>query len=432
MSFRLTCLLAPCFVLLAFLFIPTIVFAGDTLSLKDIIEEALNNNQEIQAVRHNVKAKKYMAGAEGILDDPIFKVEMEDLSKEHPLDISPGSAMQTRYSFIQMFPYPGKLPLQKHIALKEALMAEEELRITEIGIIKMIKEAYYEYQMITESIKIVEEIKDLLSDTAKTAEIKYSTGSVSQQDVIKARLEVSMLINEAINLNAEREVTAAEINALLNRSQDTTLPEPDKISRDKASPDNVPINKSYLRIDALTAKALKNNPSLRLMRYGTEEEDLKAELTKKNYYPDFMLGIAPIQRNGRFDSWDAMFQINIPIWRGRYNNQVSEAVSSADIMKSRLRSEEYIKTAEVKEWVIKVETADKIWGLYETTLLPQTELSFNSALKNYQAGKVDFITLLDAERLLKKTRMDYINALITYHKRVASLEWVTGGNIQDE
>lgn len=427
MSFRLICLLTTCFIFIASLFTPAIVFAGDTLSLKGIIEEALHNNQEIQAVRHNVKAKEDMAGAEGVLDDPIFKIEMMDLSKEHPLDISPGSAMQTRYSFSQMFPYPGKLPLQKHIALKEALMAEEELRITEIGIIKMIKEAYYEYQMITESIKIVEEIKDLLSATAKTAEIKYSTGDVSQQDVIKAQLEVSMLINEAINLKAEREVTAAEIKALLNRSQDTTLPEPDKIS-----PDKVSISKSYLRIDALTAKALKNNPSLRLMRYGTEEEDLKAELTKKNYYPDFMLGIAPIQRNGRFDSWDAMFQINIPIWRSKYDKQVSEAVSTAEVMKSRLRSEEYIKTAEVKEWIVKVETADKIWELYETTLMPQSELSFNSALKNYQAGKVDFITLLDTERLLKKTKMDYINALITYHKRVAALEWVTGGNIQDE
>ncbi|MDD5434139.1 MAG: TolC family protein, partial [Nitrospira sp.] len=382
MPFRLKCILTACLILIVSPVLPDTASAGDTLSLKSIIEEALHNNQEILALRQNINGKEAMAGAEGILDDPAIKVEMEDLSKDHPLDISPGSAMQTRYTLSQMFPYPGKLSLQKKIAFTEVRMAGTELRAKELEITKMIKESYYDYQMITESINIIEEIKDLLSNMAKIAEIRYGTGEVSQQDVIKAQVEVSMLINETLNMKADRGVAEAEIKALLNRPQDVPLPEPEEISK------NMTVINPIIKINELTEKAVKNNPSLQLMRYEGEDGDLRIELAKKNYYPDFMLGIAPIQRNGRFDSWDAMFQINIPIWRDKYDYKVSEAISAADVVKSRLRAEENVKASELKAWAIKVETANRIRGLYETTLLPQAKISFDSALKNYQAGKI--------------------------------------------
>ncbi|MDD5435369.1 MAG: TolC family protein, partial [Nitrospira sp.] len=186
-----------------------------------------------------------------------------------------------------------------------------------------------------------------------------------------------------------------------------------------------------IKTNELTEKAVKNNPSLQLMRYEYEGSNLRIELAKKDYYPDFMLGVAPIQRNGRFDSWDAMFQINIPIWRDKYNYKVSEAVSAAEAVKARLRAEENVKASELKAWAIKVDTAGRIRGLYETTLLPQATMSFESALKNYQAGKIDLLTLLDTERLLKKTKIDYIASLVTYRKRIAALEQIVGEEIAE-
>ncbi|MBI5756776.1 MAG: TolC family protein [Nitrospirae bacterium] len=397
--------------------------AQDALSpdtINTIIEEARNNNPEIQAMRQNVKAKEVRARAEGILDDPSLRVEMMDLSKENPFP-APGNAMQTRYEISQMLPYPGKLSLQKRMALLEVLMAAAELKAKEIEIITMLKEAYYEYLFINESIRVANEIKGLISNMARIAEIKYATGEVAQQDVIKAQVELTMLINEIIVLEAEKEVVQAEIKGLLSRAQDTPLLEPA----------GMPEKKPAINSGDLINKAIEVNPALQIMRYEIEVKGLEVELAKKNYYPDFMLGIAPIQREGRFDAWDAMFQVNIPIWRTKYDNQVGAAVNTVEAFKSKLRGEENIKAAEVKEGAIKVETADKIRQLYETSLLPQTELSFNSALKNYQTGRVDFLTLIDTERVLKKTKIEHLDTVITYYKRVASLERVVGEELAE-
>jgi len=396
-------------------------FAQETLSLRGIIEEAKNNNLELQALRRNIKAKEAKARAEGVLDDPSFRIEMEDLSRDNPFP-SPGNAMQTKYGISQMFPYPGKRSLQKDIALKEILMAGVEVRIRELEIVTMVKEAYYDDLLMSESIKIVKEIKGLLSNMTEIATIKYATGQASQQDVIKAQVESTMLINEITELEAEREVVQAGLKALLNRSQEAPLSDPPAILGKKAD----------IKVEELTEKALEIHPALQKMRYEIEANQIGVELARKNYYPDFMVDLAPIQRDGRFDAWDAMFQINIPIWQSKYDSQVTEAQSTVEAGQYKLKAEENIRSAEVKEGVVKVESADKIRTLYETSLLPQVELSFDSALKNYQTGKIDFLTLLDTERVLRKTRIDYIGVLVTYYKRIASLEGVVGEEILEE
>ncbi|MEK6714131.1 MAG: TolC family protein, partial [Nitrospirota bacterium] len=169
--------------------------AQDTLTLKRAIEEAKLNNPAIQALRQNVKAKEARARAEGILDDPTIRIEMMDLSKENPFP-TPGNAMQTRYEISQMFPYPGKLSLEKRMALLEVLMTDSEVKVKELETIAMVKEAFYEYMLLEISIKTLEELKGLLSNMIRIAETKYAIGDVSQQDVIKAQVELTMLLSE--------------------------------------------------------------------------------------------------------------------------------------------------------------------------------------------------------------------------------------------
>lgn len=392
-------------------------FAQETVSLSSLIEEAKRNNPEIAAYQKRVKAKEHRAYVEGVLDDPQLKVEIEDLPKDRPFNI--GDAMQTRYTFSQMLPFPGKLSLRQKAAKKEVLMAESEARNKELEVIAMLKEAYFDYAYISESIKTTEEVREILSQMTEIAQIRYSTNQASQQDVIKAQLELTMINNELIYLKAERNVAAAKINSILNRDASSPLGEPEDI---KAYRINV-------RPDELIRTAIEKNPLLKAMEYDIQARDAEVELNRKNYYPDFMVGAAPIQRDGRLDSWDLMFGINIPIWRSKYDNQVSEAAANVEVLKSKLKTEQNVKTFEVKESFINVEAADRVRDLYETGLLPQAEISFQSAMANYQTGRVDFLTMLDSERALKKTRIEYLKSIVDYRKNIALLEKAVGEDL---
>jgi len=396
---------------------PTAAFAAETTSLSSLIDEAKKNNPEIRAYQKRIKAKEHRTRIEGTLDDPQLKVEIEDIPRDKPFSL--GDSMQTRYTFSQMLPFPGKLSLKQKAAAKEVLMAESEAKNKELEIITMLKQAYFDYAYIIESIKTTKEVKEILSQMAEIAQIRYSTNQASQQDVIKAQLELTMLNNDLIYLEAERDVVAAKINSILNRDTASPVGEPEDIKAYRVN----------IRPDYLIKTAIEKSPSLKAMEYDIQARDAEVELNKKNYYPDFMVGAAPIQRDGRLDSWDLMFSVNIPLWRSKYDNQVSEARANAGVLKSKLKAEQNIKTFEVKESFINVEAAERVRGLYETGLLPQAEISFQSAMANYQTGRVDFLTVLDSQRMLKKTRLEYLKSIIDYRKNIALLEKAVGEDI---
>ena len=391
-------------------------FAEEPVSLKSLLDEARANNPEIKALEERVRAREARARAEGVLDDPTLKVEMEDLEKDRPLNTAPGNAMLTRYTVSQMFPFPGKLSLKEKIAFREAMATKAELMAKELEVSAMVKEAYYDYALAAESMNIAREIKDVLSYMARIAGAKYATGQVSQQDIIKAQVETTMLTNEIISLEAEKGVAAARLKSILSRPQEAEMGEPGALPKEKIA----------FKTEDLISTAVRQNPEIKAAESEAEANELNADLAKKNYYPDFMVGVAPIQRDGRFDSFDVMFQINIPIWRGKYDSLSKEASSNARSARARLVSEKNVKSFEVKGVAIQVEAAERTNTLYETSLLPLAELSFQSALKNYQAGKIDFLTLLDTERELKRTRLEYIRTLSEYRKRIASLERIVG------
>ena len=390
--------------------------AADKLDLSELLERARQNNPELIALREAASSIEAGARAEGRLDDPTLKIELEDLSTKRPLEAGPGNAMMTRYTISQMFPFPGKLSLKERMAGKEALAARAGISSRELEVAAMIKEAYFEYAFLDESIRITREIKELFSSASDIAGTMYSTGQVSQQDVIKLNVEQAMMTDELIMLEAKKNVAAAGIKSLVNMDQSEELMGVAELPKERASFDE----------RKLTDAALVSTPDIAMLRAETEGSELGVALAEKNYYPDFMVGVAPIQRDGRFDSYDLMFQVNIPIWRGKYESLIDSAKARARAAHSRLEAGKNRTALEVKGAVIDVEASLRQIELFETSLVPQAELSYESALRNYRTGRLDLLMLLETGRDLRKTRTDYLKAIFEYNVRLANLERASG------
>jgi outer membrane protein TolC len=81
------------------------------------------------------------------------------------------------------------------MAGQEVRMVEEELRAKEQEIIAKVKSAYADYFMASKNLEIYKELLELVRYTSTTAERLYEVGRVPQQDVIKALLERTELLN---------------------------------------------------------------------------------------------------------------------------------------------------------------------------------------------------------------------------------------------
>ena len=60
----------------------------------------------------------------------------------------------------------------------------------------------------------------------------------------------------------------------------------------------------------------------------------------------------------------------------------------------------------MKDSYYRYDSAIKITELYETAVIPQAKLALSADQAGYEAGKTDFLNLLDSERV-------YLNAVLT-------------------
>ncbi len=388
-------------------------------TLKALVTEAIANNPEIAARRERSRASAARTRYAGALEDPTLKIEMEDLDSSAPMNISPGNSMLTRYTLSQSFPFPGKRGLKEDMAAKEASAADSLTRATELEIIMKVKQAYFDLAFYEESIRLTNEIKELLSSMSRVAQGRYSTAQASQLEVLKVEVELAMTTNDLTVLEAARAVAGARLKSILNRGQDDTLPHVPGLSKEPVA----------FNASDLAKIADSQSPLVKMLEAEAGASELEADLMKKEYYPDLMLGVAPVQRDGRFENFDVMVQVNIPVWFGKYENRSSEASHKGREMRAMAKAERNSRAYEIKAGALMAQSSEKMMGLYEASIVPQAALSFESAMKNYQAGRMDLLTLIDTERVLKKTRLEYLKTVLDYWKSMAELEKTAGTEI---
>jgi outer membrane protein TolC len=73
-----------------------------------------------------------------------------------------------------------------------------------------------------------------------------------------------------------------------------------------------------------------------------------------------------------------------------------------------------------------LEAAQRIEALTGKSLLPQAQATLQAAIVGYQNGKVDFATLLDAQRQIFKARLDVLSAQVEAQIRLAQIEKLLG------
>ena len=85
--------------------------------------------------------------------------------------------------------------------------------------------------------------------------------------------------------------------------------------------------------------------------------------------------------------------------------------------------------AEIRHIYNQIEVSKKTLALYEQGLIAQAESSLESSIASYRTGRLDFLNLLDAERMLLNLNLGYVKEQSSYQKQLAALERAVGGEL---
>ena len=398
----------PDFVLRSRLVLPELV-------LPELIHEVLARNPELVAARKQWEVATNRITQARSLDDPILSIQLWNFPQTFNLT----QAQNNIFGLAQNLPFPGKLALKGDVASRSAEMTEQAVRAKERELVARLKQAYYDLFLAQKAVQIHHEQVEVIRQFVEIANAKFRAGKGSQADVLKAHVELSLLLQHLPVLDQRRETTEAMLNTLLDRDPASPL----GLAQ---APSQLPLETP---IDDLHRLALNDRPELKAAELAVQRNEQSHALAQRQYYPDFNVAFQRFQNFQANDGFGAYVAMSIPFafWtKPKYDAGVQEAAAAVAVARAEHHTLENLTWFQINDLLAKLRATDQVTTLYRTTILPQAEQSLEAARVGYRTGKAGFLDLIDAQRGWRGFQLEYFTALVDRQHRLAELEQVVG------
>ncbi|MEO8332536.1 MAG: TolC family protein [Gallionella sp.] len=386
-------------------------------NLAGLLDYAREHNPEFAAMRYEADAALQRVQPADALPDPVLRTELMDITNQGTdkgTSLLPSQVGATRYTLMQSVPWFGKRDLQRELAEARYTQSGGQVAATWAELASRIKSVYAMHYFATASERLAQQTLELLDRMEQVAQTRYANGIGTQQDVIRVQVEQTMLHSELIALQNERHHTHARLNALLSRPVSAPLSEPIQL---RAMPAAAKLDETTL-LERLVAQ----NPQLRIADANIQSAEKSRDLAYVNRYPGFILGVIPTQSGNSIKTWDLMVELNIPLQQSSRRSQERESESMLAASTARKEALRYQVQSDLSENLSALEAAQRTESLIATRLLPQAELTYQSALAGYETGKVEFAMLIEAQKQILKSRQQQLQAQTDMQLRLADIE----------
>lgn len=325
------------------------------------------------------------------------------------------------------FPFPGLLALKGEVISAEVRIREKAYEIAVRDMVSEMRMAWHDYFFVQHSIEINQDTQNLLRDLEGVARKKYEAGKAELNDVIKAQVELSRLSNDLITVEEEFKTAIARLNSLMNRAPDAPL----------GAPQDAGDQELKLPLDQLYPLSLKEEQELRMIELEIEKMELMIRMSAKMTFPDPTRGASYFEdRSGLLVGPPremATFKRDpMPMprfWFGSDDAYLRELKEDVGAMKEKLRSKQDLLHFEIKRSHYTLDASQRQRDLYQTNLIPQAKKALEASRTAYIAGKVNFLSLLDAERVLLEFNLNYHDSIREVRMNLARLERAIGKRI---
>ena len=389
--------------------------------LAALIDEALKNNPDLRAAGKEVDAAQARVRPAGALEDPMLEAGLLNMPTSGRLNAEDMTMKMLGVS--QKFPYPGKRALRQDVAAKEAESIGHGLHETTNRIVRDVKLAYFDLALTGETIRQLQNNRQVLEQFMRIAEGRYAVGQAVQADVLRAQTQYSKMTDELLRMERERPVSEAELARLLGRRGDTS-----GLGIELPALRDEPVN-----LEALQQAALRERPQLLGLETVIERSAKALELARKETEPDFDVRFAYGQRDknpmgiARDDMVTLTVAMNLPLWRrDKTEPRIAEAQAMRDQALETQRAQQNEVVARLRQQAAIAEQARKSVRLYESSILPQARLAVETSLSAYRVSRVDLLMLLDSQMSLFNYEISRAKELVNFNKALAEIDFLVG------
>src|SRR5438067_11581243 len=166
-------------------------------SLQSLIAEARQSNLAIKAAESVIQTTRYMPQQASALPDTEVMVQHFTVGSPRPFaGYSNSDFAYIGFGASQELPYPGKRALRAKVAQHEIAISGAEKNSVVWNVLNRLKLAYFQLAASQSIISVLAKNQQVADQIVQGAEARYRVGEGMQQDVLRAQLQRTKLMNE--------------------------------------------------------------------------------------------------------------------------------------------------------------------------------------------------------------------------------------------
>lgn len=393
--------------------------------LANLVASALANNPELKSSQSRWQMFANKAKQASALEDPMFMFKLQNMLAREPFVFNKDPQSAKVIGISQQVPFWGKRALREEVARYEGESYKWAVEERKLELTRMVKETYYQLYAVDKSLEIVGKNLKVIDDFVTIAETKYSVGQGVQQDIYKAGLEKSKMLDMQITLRQQRKSLEANLNYLLYRSGNTPV----------GTIADFTLPQLTLSAEQLNDTAFEKRPQVKSLIMLTEKGKASHRLAEKEFYPDFNLSFeymfkervaTDMVNDPGYNMFSVGLTFNLPLQQERRRAMLAESTSETNMATEELNVLKNSIRYSINDILAQMERRQKLVELYTSGIIPQATQSLESAVIGYRVNRVDFLTLLDGQVNLFNYERELYESRAEYMMKLAQLEAAVG------
>jgi outer membrane protein TolC len=378
------------------------------------VRAVLERNPTLESARQGWRAALARGHQAGAFEDPMLDIGVA------PLSVGSSEArFGYEVSVSQKLPWFGKRDLEAEANLAEGDAAKSDYESLKRELAVTAVTLYEQAFVASKSLEINAEHVQLMRAMREAANAQFASGRGSAQDALQAETELTHLEHDSVILASQRTVTLAQMNELLHRAPELSLP---PLPVELGAPGDPALDPASAERDAA-----QNRPDIQAAQQRARAEQVRAQRAERESYPDVTLSTS---YSSMWDMpqhrWMVGLGLALPIQTGRRGAAADEArAMSAQFEAEVARLQDAARTRAFVA-LKQLEESRHVLRLFETRLLPVAQQQIDAARAGFITAQNGFTSVIEAERNLRSVALEHQQARAQYVQRRAELDHALG------
>jgi outer membrane protein TolC len=355
----------------------------DPLRLEQVQQIARDRRAEIEAARARARAAAERPAIVSALEDPLIFPSIDHL---------PFMFQGVDYSVTveQRFPLSGVRGRRRESAEADSQRFRAETDRVALDVELEAVTAFFMLQERRRIADILREQRRLSQQFVDAAVARYSAGTGTQSDVLRAEIEVSRLDAALRSIGAEVRAAEAMLNTGLGRPADLPVP-----ALESTTPTEPPPS-----ADVVREIAFSRRPELRAGEAEIGRSLAEVSVMKTMYSPMAMVRTGPSYTMADGAGWMVMVGVSLPLWRGRLRAGVAEAEAMVDMARADLEAMHRMVEGDAVAARERALASREQYLALRDEVVPRARQAIEPTLAGYASGQLPLVSVIDAAQTL--------------------------------